>query len=85
MFARTWEMALFGVQVGPRKPGEPPKGLDQVVQSFNMAIQIEALELFLLLVLLILLLSDTVCLVKALRHNVAEDRDRSAPLSCESC
>ena len=48
-----------------QKPGETPKGVDQVLQSFNLAIQIEALELFLLLVLLLLLFSDTVCLVKA--------------------
>ena len=44
-------------QAAPKKPGETQKGVDQVLQSFNLAIQIEALELFLLLVFLLLLFS----------------------------
>ena len=40
-----------------QKPSETQKGMDQVLQSSNLAIQIGTLELFLLLVFLLLLFS----------------------------
>ena len=52
-------------QAAPKKPSETQKGVDQVLQSFNLAVQIKALELFLLPVLLLRLFSDIVRLVKA--------------------